>query len=129
MSGWNVDELDRIAAAEELQLTSVRRDGSVGKPVTIWVVRHDDDLYVRSWRGSTGRWFRGTQQTHQGHIRAGGVAKDVRFVAVLDDSVNDAIDAAYHTKYQRYAESYVPPMLSPQARATTLQLVPRTPDA
>lgn len=40
------------------------------------------------------------------------------------NDVNDAIDAAYRTKYGRYA-SYVRPMISPEARATTLKLVPR----
>ena len=47
MSEWTSDELERIAAAEELHLARVRRDGTLGKPVTIWVVRHGHDL-VRS---------------------------------------------------------------------------------
>ena len=46
-----------------------------------------------------------------------------------DAGVNDAVDAAYRTKYRRYADSYVPPMLSPDARATTLKLVPRSPSS
>ena len=46
MSRWTSDELDKIGAAEELQIASVRRDGTLRKPVTIWVVRHGDDLYV-----------------------------------------------------------------------------------
>jgi hypothetical protein len=125
MTAWTSDELAKIGNAEELELASRRRDGSLRKPVTIWVVRHGDDLYVRSWRGPTGRWFRGAQQTHEGYIRAGGVDKDVTFVDA-DDNINDQIDAAYRTKYRRYADSYVPPMISPEARATTLKLVPRT---
>ena len=72
MSAWTSDELEKIAAAEELQLAPVRRDGTLRKPVTIWVVRHGDDLYVRSWRGRTSTWFRGAQDRHEGHIRAGG---------------------------------------------------------
>jgi hypothetical protein len=93
--------------------------------VTIWVVRHDDDLYVRSWRGRGGAWFRAAQARREGRIRAGGVEKDVTFVDA-DPDINDAIDAAYRTKYRRYADSYVRPMISPQARATTLTLVPRS---
>jgi hypothetical protein len=53
VSEWASDELESIAAAEELQLASVRRDRTLGKPVTVWVVRHGDDLYVRSWHGHT----------------------------------------------------------------------------
>jgi hypothetical protein len=73
MTAWPSEELNRIAAAEELEIASVRRDGTLRHPVTIWVVRHGDDLYVRSVNGSTASWFRGTQDRHEGHIRAGGV--------------------------------------------------------
>jgi hypothetical protein len=125
MTDWTSEELDRIGRAEELQVAARRRDGTLRAPVPIWVVRHGDDLYVRSWRGSKGQWFRGVQQTHEGHIRAGGVDKDVTFVAA-GDGVNDAIDAAYRAKYRRYP-TYVPPMVSQDARATTLKLVPDIP--
>jgi hypothetical protein len=124
MAGWTNDELDKIAAAEELQLASARRDGTLRKPVTIWVVRNDDDVYVRSVNGSTSRWFRGTQDRHEGHIQAGGVDKDVLFVEA-DADADDAIDTAYRTKYRRYPADIVDPMLSPEVRATTLRLVPR----
>jgi hypothetical protein len=88
-------------------------------------VRHGDDLYVRSYKGHSGAWFRGMQALHQGHIQAGGLDKDVTVVEETDAATNDQIDAAYQTKYRRYADSYVPPMISPDARATTLRLVPR----
>jgi hypothetical protein len=48
MSTWTSEELIKIGAAEELQIASVRRDGALRSPVTIWVVPHGDDLYVRS---------------------------------------------------------------------------------
>ena len=124
MTAWTSDELAKIGNAEELELASRRRDGSLRKPVTIWVVRNGDDLYVRSWRGPTGRWFRGAQQTHEGYIRAGGVDKDVTFVDA-DDNINDQIDAAYRTKYRRYGARYVDPMVAAPARDTTIKLVPR----
>jgi hypothetical protein len=125
MNAWTAGELDKIAAAEELELAPARRDGTLRKPVTIWVVRHGDDLYVRSVYGRASSWFRGTQNRHEGHIRAGGVDKDVLFVEA-DYDVNDEIDAAYRTKYRGYAASYVTPMAQPQARAATIKLVPRS---
>jgi hypothetical protein len=42
-----------IGRAEELEIASARRDGTLRQPVTIWVVRHGDDLYVRSVNGRT----------------------------------------------------------------------------
>jgi hypothetical protein len=124
MTVWTSDELSKIRAAEELQIASVRRDGTLRKPVTIWVVRHGNDLYVRSVNGRTAAWFRGTQDRHEGHIHAGGVDKDVLLVET--DDINDEIDAAYRTKYHRYAASIIDTIVSPQARAATLRLVPRS---
>src|SRR5919109_2428356 len=77
---WTSDELNKIGKAEELQIASLRRDGALRNPVTIWVVRVGDDLYVRSVNGRTAAWFRGSQERHEGRIWAGGVQKDVTFV-------------------------------------------------
>ena len=125
MSTWTSNDLTTIGAAEEMELAPLRSDSTLRKRITIWVVRHGDDLYVRSWRGRGGSWFRAAQARHEGHIRADGVEKDVTFVEETDPGINDALDAAYRAKY-RSSASYVPPMISPEARATTLKLVPRS---
>ena len=123
MTTWTNDELKKIGTAEELQIASLRADGTLRKPVIIWVVRLGDDLYVRSVNGRTSAWFRGVQTRHEGHIRAGGVEKDVTFVEEPDTNINDQIDAAYATKYRRYA-SIIPSINSPTARTATIKLVP-----
>ena len=123
MATWASDELNKIGAAEELEIASMQRDGTLRKQVTIWVVRHGDDLYVRSVNGRGSSWFRGAQQRHEAHIEAGGLDKDVLLVET--DDINDEIDAAYRAKYHRYAKSIVGSVVSPQARAATLKLVPR----
>ena len=129
MTTWTKDELNKIGSTDELQIAPRRRDGTLRNPVTIWVVRHGDDLYVRSANGRSGAWFRGTQVRHEGHIQAGGVEKDVTFVEEADPGINDQIDAAYRTKYRRYAARYVDPIVAPEARAATIKLVPRSTSA
>ncbi|HEY7065100.1 MAG TPA: DUF2255 family protein [Chloroflexota bacterium] len=124
MTAWTSDELSKIGAADELEIAPRRRDGTLRKPVTIWVVRHGDDLYVRSAYGPGDGWFRGTRASHEGHVQAGGVDRDVAFEDA-DHALDDALDAAYRTKYRRYGASYVDLMVSPEARATTLKLLPR----
>ena len=126
MTVWTRDELDRIGAADELEIAGMRRDGSLRKPVTIWVVRVGDDLYVRSVRGDEGGWYRGTQVRHEGRVWAGGIEKEVTFVDVTDPDTIAQIDDAYRTKYRRYDARYVDPMVVPKSRAATLQLVPRS---
>jgi hypothetical protein len=123
MTTWTSDELNKIGTSEELEIASRRRDGTLRNPVTIWVVRHRDDLYVRSVNGRTGAWFCGTQVRHEGHIQAGGVDTDVTFVDA-DPGIDDQIDAAYRTKYHRYAASIVSHIVSPKARSATIKLVP-----
>jgi len=127
MTQWTSDQLDKIGKAEEVQIASVGRDGKLRKPVTVWAVRHGDDLFVRSVRGRDGHWFRGTQERHEGRIRAGGVQQDITFIEA-DRNIDNQIDAAYRDKYRRYAGRILVSVLTPEARASTLKLVPRSAD-
>lgn len=125
MAAWTSDDLKKIEAAEELEIASLRPDGALSKPVTIWVVRDGNDLYVRSYKGRSGAWFHATRARYEGRIRAGGVEKHVAFVDEPDSGINERIDAAYRTKYRGYAAQYVESMVAPEARATTIKLIPR----
>ena len=125
MTGWTSSELDKIGTAEELEIAPMRPDGTLSRPVTIWVVRTGDDLYIRSYKGGAGAWFRAAQARHEGHIRAGGVEKDVTFVEETDPGINAKIDTEYRTKYSGHSARYVNPMVAAEARATTMKLVPR----
>src|SRR5260370_5909966 len=124
MTQWKNDQLDKLGKAEEVQIASVGRDGTLRKPVTVWAVRHDDELYVRSVKGRSGQWFRSAQERHVGRIRAGGVQQDVTFVDA-DHDIDDEVDAAYRAKYRRYAGKILNSVLTPEARSTMIKIVPR----
>jgi len=122
MSRWTEKELDAIDAAQELTLASVRGDGALRRPVTMWVVRVGEDVYVRSVNGRGSAWFRGAQTRHEARIRAGGIEKDVSLVE--SDEAGEEIDAAYRAKYGARYPTIVPSIVAPQARVATLKLVP-----
>ena len=124
MSDWTVEELDKIGVADELEIAALRPDGTLRPATTIWVVRVGDDLYVRSYRGRGGGWFRSVLRRPEGRIQAGGLTHDVAFQEPIDAD-HAAIDHAYRTKYGRYGGTYVDPMVSPDATAATLRLSPR----
>lgn len=124
MTTWTNEELDAIGDADELRIAALRPDGTLRNPVTIWVVRKDNELYVRSYKGASAGWYRGTQVSHQGHVQAGGIDKDVTFVDVGHD-LDGPIDQAYKAKYRRFGGQYVDPMVARPAQETTLRLVPR----
>jgi hypothetical protein len=121
-ANWTTDELDRIDATDEIEIASRRPDGTFLAPVRVWVVRVGDELYVRSWRGTGGRWFRVVRETGEGRISAAGLDRDVAFAGV-SGAEDDAVDAAYRAKYGRY--DVVTEMIDPPAHDTTMRLVRR----
>jgi hypothetical protein len=123
MRAWTHDELDRIGAAQELEIAPVRRNGDLRTPTTIWAVRAGEDLYVRAAYGPSTGWHRVALRSGAGHIAAGGLERDVTIEAAATN-VYDAVDAAYRDKYGHYA-SIVDGITNDQARATTLRLRPR----
>lgn len=119
MNDWTDEQLDRIGRTRELDVAPRRADGSLRGFTTIWVVRVDDDLYVRSWNGPTGSWYRAATASGAGRIRIDAVDHDVRF-RPADDIDPARVDAAYREKYGR--SSYVDAMVADGPAATTLQL-------
>jgi hypothetical protein len=123
MTTWTDADLSRFGDAQEVHIAGTRSDGSLRKPVIVWLVRIGDDLYTRSVNGPDAAWFRGTRATHRGQLSAGAVTTDVDFVDAVGDA-DDEIDAAYQRKYSQYPGP-VASITSTVARATTLKLVPR----
>lgn len=120
---WTDDELERIGKAQELQLAPARADGSLWPFTTMWVVRVGDKIYVRSAGGPERAWYQHARTSGAGRIRTGGVQHDVTFGEAAAGA-HEAIDAAYHDKYDQYGPSIVNHVIGPTARAVTVRLVP-----
>jgi len=125
MVSWTADELARIGQADELQIASLRSDGSLRPYVIIWVVRAGDELYVRAAHGLETGWYRRAKAAGAGRISAGGVDRDVSFTDP-PAGVAAAVDAEYHVKYDRFGAAYVDPVTGPDVAELTIRLEPRS---
>ena len=127
MSTWSQDDLDRLGGAGEVEVSSVRRDGSRSRTRTGWIVRVGDELYLRSVNGPDAAWYRSTRTFHQGRIQARVVVCDVTWIAVNatgQPDVDPAVDAEYARKYQG-STAAIARINNPPARATTMRVEPR----
>jgi hypothetical protein len=123
VSQWAVADLDAFGAAEEIQITVTRADGTDRRPVTVWVVRVGAGLYARSWAGQQSKWIRAALRSGTGRIRAGERERPVTFQSAAGPG-QDPIDQAYLIKYGARYES-ANTMASPAAGESTVRLVPR----
>jgi hypothetical protein len=127
MTKWSQGDLDLLGASGEVEVSSVRRDGALSRPRTVWIVRVGDQLYVRSVNGPDAAWYRLTRTSHQGRIQARGVARDVTWIdvnATEQPDVDPAVDVEYARKYQG-STSAIAHINSPLARTTTMRVEPR----
>jgi hypothetical protein len=123
MSTWTEDQLSVLGKAAELRISTRRSDGTIRPSVSIWVVRVGNDLYVRSYKGTGGTWFRQATALGAARVSAADVDTDV-MVRVTGTADRAEIDQAYRAKYARYGRAYVDPMTADSAAQTTLQLTP-----
>src|SRR5262245_45630921 len=120
---WSMDELPRIAEADDLHISPLREDGlTYGTPTWIWSVAVGTSLYVRAYNGQDSSWYRAALRQKVGRITAAGMAREVGFEPV-EGPVNDEIDDAYRAKYK--GSPYLAPMIGARARSATVKVMPR----
>jgi hypothetical protein len=123
MTKWPNEELQKIAATDDLHIAPFREDGvTYGTLTWIWSVAVGDALYARGYNGTKSRWYQAAVRQQAGRIVAAGQTKDVIFEPVAGP-INDSIDDAYRAKYS--GNPYLSPMISARARAATVKILPR----
>jgi hypothetical protein len=118
---WDSASARQLAEAGEIDIV-VPAPGRPEVRTPIWIVAVDDDLYVRSWKGEAGIWFRRAHRYGTGSIVAAGHRHEVRFSTADEPGLNARIDDAYRSKYGK--SSYTQAMTRPPATATTTRLDP-----
>jgi hypothetical protein len=121
MTAWTQEELQKIAASDDLHVGPLREDGvTYGPPTWIWSVVVNRELYARAYNGRDSRWFRAALRQNAGRITAAGMTKKVVFEPV-EGAINDAIDEAYRAKHR--GSPYLNSMISARARAATVRII------
>ena len=118
---WDASTFRELAGAWEIRVVMPAPDRPpVGAP--IWIVAVDGRLYVRSWKGDAGRWYRRARRYGEGSIVCGGREHPVRFVPDGGPSLDAEIDQQFLTKYR--SSPYAQAMVDPPAAGTTLRVEP-----
>jgi len=115
-------DADTLSDLRDVQEVAIRTEKHPASPVVIWVVVADEEVFVRSVRGSKGRWYRDLATGGPAELEFAGRRLGVQALpAGGADSIARA-SREYLRKYQSspYAQSIVRDEVLP----TTLRLEP-----
>jgi hypothetical protein len=111
-----------LAHAKEVRIETSRPDGPVHTAI-IWVVVDGQDVFVRSWLGERGRWYREVAVNPQVMLVVGERRIAALAVPATDaESVRRTSDG-FLAKYPKSKST--PMMLADDILETTLRLDPR----
>jgi len=120
MPRFDAETLRRLRAAREV---SIRTEKHPDSAVVIWVVVPDDEVFVRSWRGTRGRWYRDLASGGSATLEFGGRRLSVQAIPTNDAAAIARVSEELLRKYQ--SSSHAPEMVRTEILPTTLRLEPR----
>ncbi len=114
----------QLAQTQEIQIETQRPGANASTHrTTIWVVVLGDVVFVRSVRGSAGRWYQEITANPIATVHVNGQPILVRAVPVTDDATIARVSDTYRRKYRN--DSSLPSIVRDEILPTTLQLEPR----
>lgn len=118
------DDLDALDRAKEVRIeTSAGPDRPIHKTI-IWIVVDGDDVFVRSWRGVTARWYREALANPEIALHIGKQRLAAIAVPAHDEDAVTRTSAALERKYE--GDPSTRSMVRDEILITTLRLDPRT---
>ena len=116
-------DADTLRALTNLQEVEIRTEKHPESAVVIWVAVAEDEVFVRSVRGSKGRWYRDLATGGTATLGFAGRRLEVQALPASDaDSIARA-SREYLRKYQ--PSPYAQSMVRDEVLPTTLRLEPR----
>jgi hypothetical protein len=116
-------EADTLGDLRDLEEVSIRTEKHPDSAVVIWVVVADEEVFVRSFRGAMGRWYRDLAAGGAATLEFAGRRLAVQAIAAKDPVAVDRASREYLRKYR--PSPYAQAMVKPELLPTTLRLEPR----
>jgi hypothetical protein len=120
------DDIELIDVSKTVRIETARPGGPVHKTI-LWAVVDDGEVFVRSWRGATARWFREARADPDVAILLGRGGKrriPARAVLATDPDSIARTSAGLERKY--LGDPSTASMVRDEILDTTLRLDPRT---
>jgi hypothetical protein len=111
-----------LEAVREVDIET-RDDNDVVRHTTIWPVVEAGKVYVRSLRGTDGRWYQAVSARPDTVLRVGGENLPVRVVPARDPESIAQATAGYRRKYA--GSPSLATMIRDEILDSTLRLEPR----
>jgi hypothetical protein len=116
-------DADTLRELRDLQEVAIRTEKHPRSAVVIWVAVADDEVFVRSVRGTKGRWYSDLAAGGPATLEFAGRRLAVQAIPASDP---DAIDRASREYLRKYRPSpYAQSIVRPEVLPTTLRLEPR----
>jgi hypothetical protein len=116
-------DADTLRALREVQEPRIRTDRRPKSAVVIWVVVDGDDVFVRSWLGTRGRWYKDLAAGGAATLEFAGRRLAVQAVPAGDDTSVERASREILRKYRR--SSHAQEMVRAEILPTTLRLEAR----
>jgi hypothetical protein len=120
MTNFDAETLRALRDAQEVR---IRTDKHPKTAVVIWVVVADHDVFVRSWLGNKGRWYRDLAAGGPATLEFVGRRLAAQAIPTSDPAAVDRASREFLRKYQ--TSSHAQEMVRSEILPTTLRLEPR----
>jgi hypothetical protein len=107
----------------DLQEVVIRTEKHPTSAVVIWVVVTENEVFVRSWQGTRGRWYRDLAEGGHAALEFAGRNLAVQAIPASDPAAVARASREYLRKYQ--PSSHAQEMVRSEILPTTLRLEPR----
>jgi hypothetical protein len=121
---FDPDILRLLDDTKEVRIETRRDADSPEHRTIIWVVVVEGEVFVRSVRGQRGRWYREISSNPEGALHVKDDRIPVQAASATDETIVDAVSAAFRSKYQQSSPASTEAMVRPETLPTTLKLAP-----